>query len=179
MDARPKYFPPPPGPNFVRRVPEGDTVERYVCGQCSHIHYANPKIVVGAVVSHEDRILLCKRAIEPRKGYWTMPAGFLEEHETPADGAAREAREEACCEIAIDALLAIYSVPHISQVQLIYRAALPRPEFRPGPESQETVLFAWDEIPWNDLAFPSVHWALKQWQSVAGQAGFPPFTNPA
>jgi ADP-ribose pyrophosphatase YjhB (NUDIX family) len=168
-----------PGPHFVRRVPQGDTHERDVCGQCGHIHYTNPKIVVGAVVTYEDQILLCRRAIAPRLGYWTLPAGFLEEHETPQDGARREAREEACCQIAIDALLGVYSLPHISQVQLFYRAQLDRPEFAPGPESLETELFLWVDIPWAELAFPSVRWALEHWHAVQGREVFAPFTNPS
>jgi hypothetical protein len=124
-----------PGPQFDRRVPEGDTAERDVCGRCGFIHYTNPKIIVGSVVVHDNRILLCRRAIEPRKGLWTLPAGYLEDHETPQDGARREAHEEACAEIAIDALLAVYTVAHISQVQLMYRARLAQPHFAPGTES--------------------------------------------
>ncbi|MGC8533898.1 MAG: NUDIX domain-containing protein [Rhizomicrobium sp.] len=168
-----------PGPHFVRRVPEGDTHERDVCGQCGHIHYANPKIIVGAVVTYRDQILLCRRAIAPRHGYWTLPAGFLEEHETPQEGALREAREEACCRIVIDALLGVYSVPHISQVQLFYRAQLDPPEFAPGPESLDTRLFLWPDIPWAELAFPSVRWALEHWHAVQGRDDFAPFTNPS
>jgi len=150
-----------------------------VCGRCGHIHYTNPKIVVGSVVTHEEHILLCRRAIEPRKGYWTLPAGFLEEHETPEDGARREAREEACADIVLDALLAVYSVPHISQVQLIYRGRLPAPDFAAGPESEEVRLFSWDEIPWNELAFPSVKWALRHFRETKDLCAFAPFTNPA
>lgn len=178
MRERNTPIPSPPGPHFERRVPEGDHTERYVCGQCGHIHYSNPKIVVGSVVTHEGHILLCRRAIEPRKSYWTLPAGFLEEHETPEEGARREAREEALCEIVLDALLAVYSVPHISQVQLMYRARLARPDFAPGPESLETQLFAWDDIPWNALAFPSVHWALHHYRETKDRTVFAPFTNP-
>lgn len=170
--------PPAPAPHFEWRVPEGDTTQRHICGRCGHIHYTNPKIVVGAVVTYDDRILLCRRAIEPRKGYWTLPAGYLEEHETPQDGAQREAREEANAEIAIDALLAVYAVPHISQVQLMYRATLAQPEFSAGPESLEVALFAWADIPWTELAFPSVKWALEQHREVLGEAVFAPFTNP-
>jgi ADP-ribose pyrophosphatase YjhB (NUDIX family) len=134
--------------------------------------------VVGSVVSYENRILLCRRAIEPRKGLWTLPAGFLEEHESPEDGARREAREEAGADITIDALLAVYSVLHISQVQLMYRAHLAAPEFAAGPESLEVALFAWDEIPWNELAFPSVRWALDHFQESKGRSGFAPYANP-
>src|SRR5437868_4040180 len=152
MSVARSNLPPSPGARFVRRVPEGDTTERYVCGECGHIYYTNPKIVVGAVVAHEGRILMCRRAIEPRKGFWTLPAGFLEEHETPEEGARREAMEEARATIALDALLAVYSVPRISQVQLMYRACLEKPEFSAGPESLEVALFAWDKIPWDETA---------------------------
>jgi ADP-ribose pyrophosphatase YjhB (NUDIX family) len=177
IDKR-KFNPPPPGPHFVRRVPDGDTSERDVCGQCGHIHYTNPKIVVGSVVAYDDRILLCRRAIEPRKGLWTLPAGFLEEHESPQDGARREAKEEACADIVVEALLAVYSVPHISQVQLMYRAHIVRPVFAAGVESLEVNLFSWNEIPWNELAFPSVMWALKHYSESKHLAVFAPFANP-
>ncbi len=176
-DAR-NPFPPPPGPHFERRVPEGDTYERDVCGRCGHIHYANPKIVVGSVVACENRILLCRRAIEPRKGLWTLPVGFLEEHETPEDGARREAREEACAEIVIDALLAVYTVPHISQVQLMYRARLKTPTIAAGPESLEVRLFGQDEIPLDQIAFPTVKWAIGHFLATSELAVFAPFSNP-
>ncbi|HEY2070306.1 MAG TPA: NUDIX hydrolase [Rhizomicrobium sp.] len=170
--------PPAPAPHFEWRVPEGDTTERHICGRCGHVHYSNPKIVVGSVVTQGDRILLCRRAIEPRKNFWTLPAGYLEEHETPEDGACREAREEANAVIAIDALLAVYAVPHISQVQLMYRAQLAQPEFSAGPESLDVALFSWDDIPWAELAFPSVRWALEHYRQSREQAVFAPFTNP-
>ena len=159
-------------------MPDGDTMERDVCATCGHVHYVNPKIVVGAVCSWHGRILLCRRAIEPRHGFWTMPAGYMEEGETPAEGAAREAWEEALAKIEIDRLLAVYAVPRISQVQLIFRAALAAPDFAPGTESLETKLFAWEEIPWETLAFPSVHWALKHHRESAGISDFAPFENP-
>jgi len=180
MRDKPSLTPPPPTTccTFVRRIPHGDTMERDVCAVCGNIHYVNPKIVVGSVCSWDGRILLCRRAIEPRRGFWTIPAGYLEEHETPVDGARREAREEACTEIEIDALLAVYAVPRISQVQLIYRATLANGEFAPGVESLETELVAWDDIPWTELAFPSVHWALNHHRAVAGQPHFAPFANP-
>lgn len=178
MNKTSRPFPPAPGPNFERKVPEGDNMERFVCGRCGHIHYSNPKIVVGSLVLHKDMVLLCKRSIEPRRGYWTLPAGFLEEHETVEDGARREAREEAEADIVIDALLAVYSVPHISQVQIMYVAHLNTPHMAPGPESLEVKLFPWHEIPWSELAFPSVKWALEQWREVAGKPVFAPFSNP-
>lgn len=163
---------------FLPRVPDGDNRERQVCHDCGWIHYVNPKIVVGAVVTHEDQFLLCRRAIEPRAGYWTIPAGYLEEGESAEAGARREAEEEACADIAIDSLLAVYSIPRISQVQLIYRAKLRRPEFAAGPESEAVALYRWEEIPWDDVAFPSVHWALDQHQAVRGVERYPPFANP-
>ncbi len=153
-------------------------MERYVCGDCGHVYYTNPKIVVGSVVTFEEKILMCRRAIEPRRGFWTLPAGYLEEHETPEDGARREAREEAEADIKIDALLAVYAVPHISQVQLMYRATLAKPEFAAGPESLEVQLFSWEEIPWSELAFPSVKWALDHYAEIKGQTVFAPFGNP-
>ncbi len=165
--------------HFQRKVPDGDNRERLVCGDCGFIAYSNPKIVVGSVVEAGDgRILLCRRAIEPRSGFWTLPAGYMEERETTEAGAAREAEEEAGAIIAIDGLLAVYNIPRISQVQLIYRARLATPEFAAGPESLEVRLFAWDDIPWDDLAFPSVRWALDAWRATAGQQLGAPATNP-
>ncbi|MBM3491539.1 MAG: NUDIX hydrolase [Alphaproteobacteria bacterium] len=163
---------------FRKRVPEGDNRERHVCGDCGWIVYDNPKIVVGAVVSHGDRILLCRRAIEPRQGYWTIPAGYMEEHETTEEGAIREALEEANARIEIDALLALYNIPRISQVQAIYRARLPLPEFSAGPESEAVALYHWQDIPWAELAFPSVHWALRHYHETQGKAAFAPFGTP-
>jgi len=162
----------------IRKIPEGDDRERLTCPDCGYIAYENPKVVAGAVVSVEGQILMCLRAIEPRKGFWTLPAGFLELHETPEEGARREAWEEARARIAIDALLGVYSIPRISQVQLIYRATLAEPGFSAGPESAEVRLFAWDDIPWAELAFPSVRWALDEYRARLGQAGFPPGVNP-
>jgi ADP-ribose pyrophosphatase YjhB (NUDIX family) len=143
-------------------IPDGDNRKRQVCPDCGFINYENPKIVVGSVVAWEDRILLCRRAINPRRGFWTLPAGYLELNESASAGAAREAWEEAQATIAIDGLLAVYSIPRISQVQLIYRARLTSPAVAAGPESLEVALFGWDEIPWGYLAFPSVKCALDQ-----------------
>ncbi|HEY8351829.1 MAG TPA: NUDIX hydrolase [Sphingomonadales bacterium] len=171
-------------PAFSRRAVPGDDLERMVCDRCGWIHYENPKIIVGSVVEVTDesglsQVMLCRRAIEPRRGFWTIPAGFMEEHETTEQGARREAREEACADIEVRDLLAIYSIPRISQVQLIYRARLARPEFSAGPESLEVRLFSWDEIPWGELAFPSVHWALHHFAEARDRAVIAPFTNPA
>jgi ADP-ribose pyrophosphatase YjhB (NUDIX family) len=179
MPDKPPPLPPPRTCcEFVRRTPDGDSMERDVCARCGHVHYVNPKIVVGAVCSWHGRILLCRRAIEPRHGFWTIPAGYMEERETPAEGAAREAWEEATAKIEIDRLLAVYSVPRISQVQLIFRARLADVDIKPGIESLDTKLFAWDDIPWGELAFPSVHWALKHHRDVDGRSDFAPFDNP-
>ena len=169
--------PKPVGPS-VRAIPDGDTRERLVCADCGFIQYENPKIVVGAVPVWQDKVLLCRRAIAPRVGFWTLPAGYLELGETPEAGAAREAMEEANARIAVDALLAVYSVPRISQVQIIYRARLVDADVSPGPESQAVRLCAWDEIPWDQLAFPSVRWALNHWREVGDAKSFAARTNP-
>jgi ADP-ribose pyrophosphatase YjhB (NUDIX family) len=157
------------GPS-VRGIPQGDNRERMICADCGFILYDNPKIVVGSVPRWEERILMCRRAIHPRRGYWTLPAGYLELNESTSAGAEREAWEEAQAKIRIEGLLAIYDIPRISQVQLIYRARLLDPGVAPGPESLEVALFDWDAIPWDDIAFPSVHWALHQ-EREARQSG--------
>ena len=161
------------GPS-VRRVPEGDNRERMICAECGYILYDNPKVVVGSVVRWGDRVLLCRRSIDPRRGFWTLPAGYLELHESTRAGAEREAWEEACARIAIDGLLAVYDIPRISQVQLIYRARLVDEAVAPGPESLEVRLFGWDEIPWGDLAFPSVSWALHHEREAQASGDYTP-----
>jgi ADP-ribose pyrophosphatase YjhB (NUDIX family) len=166
------------GPS-LRAIPDGDTRERMVCPDCGFIAYENPKIVVGSVVSFGERILMCRRAIDPRRGYWTLPAGYLELNEATTAGAMREAWEEAQARIVIDGLLAVYDIPRISQVQLIYRAHLAAPDFAAGPESLEVRLFAWDEIPWQDLAFPSVHWALDHYRESLANGDFSTRHNPS
>jgi len=164
---------------FSVRRPEGDERDRLVCDDCGYINYVNPKIIVGAVCTWEDKFLLCKRAIEPRIGYWTIPAGYMEENESTAAGAAREAWEEAEADIEIDGLLAIYDIPRISQVQMIFRARLKTPDIGVGQESAEVGLFTWDDIPWDDLAFPTVRWALKNFRETEGQPLGAPFNTPA
>jgi ADP-ribose pyrophosphatase YjhB (NUDIX family) len=166
-------------PSFSRRVPDGEERLRHVCDHCGFVDYRNPRVVVGAVCRFEDRVLLCRRAIEPRLGYWTIPSGFLELGESCAEGAARETREEAGVEIEIDGLLAVYDVPRIGHVHLIYQARLPSDHLAPGPESEEARLFPWTEIPWRQLAFPSVLWSLRRFDEVRGQASFPTTGNPA
>jgi ADP-ribose pyrophosphatase YjhB (NUDIX family) len=164
---------------FERRAPAGDTHERDVCSVCGHIHYVNPKIVVSAVCSLDGRILLCRRAIEPRRGFWVAPGGYLEAGETAQAGAMREAWEEARARIRIDRLLAVYDLTHAAQVQLIYRAALLDPNVAPGEESLETALFRWDEIPWDALAWPTSRWALMHARESEGRDDFAPFSNMA
>lgn len=165
-------------PSFTLHTPDGDGRARKTCDHCGYVAYENPKIVVGSVVRHEGRILLCRRAIEPRRGFWTIPAGYMELNETPEEGARREAFEEANAHLRIERLLAVYAVPRISQVQLIFRATLDRPEVSAGTESLEVELFRPQEIPWDALAFPSVHWALGH--DAEAEAGAPPipFGNP-
>ena len=159
------------GPS-VTLIPEGDNRERQVCPDCGFINYENPKIVVGSVSLWEERILLCRRAINPRRGFWTLPAGYLELHESTPAGAVREAWEEAQATITIEGLLAIYDIPRISQVQIMYRARLVTPDFAAGPESLEVKLFAWEEIPWDELAFPSVRWALEHYRECVATGDF-------
>ncbi|PJZ69791.1 ADP-ribose pyrophosphatase [Leptospira perolatii] len=154
-------------------VPAGDTLPRFVCNQCGTIHYQNPKIIVGSIPIWEGKILLCKRAIEPRKGFWTLPAGFLENKETVEEGAARETNEEANAEIEILRLHTVYSIPHISQVYMFFLAKLVGGEFSASPESEEVKLFLPDEIPWDEIAFGSVTYALKKYieGSESGEQG--------
>ncbi len=171
--------PRPPKPQvFEQRIPDGDDRLRRVCQDCGFVDYENPKVVVGSVATWGDKILLCRRAIAPRIGYWTLPAGFLEVQESATDGACREAWEEARAKLEIDQLLAVYSIPRISQIQLIYRARLVSPDVSAGPETQELDLFDWAEIPWDDIAFPSVHWALNDFDAVRDQTHFAPRSNP-
>jgi len=172
----PRY--PETGGPIIRRIPAGDNRERLTCNDCGYIEYDNPKIVVGLVASNKDRILMCKRDIEPQKGLWTLPAGFLEQGETPEEGALREASEEANANAKIDSLLAIYSIPKIGMVQLIYRAELLDENVSAGDETEAVGLFTYKNIPWDSIAFPSVHWAIKQHQEVEKQKQFIPFTNP-
>src|SRR5689334_18731902 len=141
------------------RIPPGDHLARHVCNTCGTIHYQNPRLVVGCVPEHEGKILICRRAIEPRRGYWTVPAGFMENGETLQQAAARESHEEALAEVEIGSLLAIVHVLHAEQVHVFFRARLGVPRFAPGPESLEVELVAPGDIPWADIAFPSTEFA--------------------
>lgn len=160
--GRPIHYCTACGGRVVAKQPEMDTHLRYVCSECALVHYENPKIVVGCVPVHEDRILMCRRAIEPRYGFWTLPAGFMELGESLAVGAARETREEACAEVSITGLLAIVNVLSAGQVHVYYRAKLHEPRFAAGEESLDVRLVAPDEIPWEQLAFTSNRIALEQ-----------------
>jgi ADP-ribose pyrophosphatase YjhB (NUDIX family) len=151
------------GQPVTLRIPDGDTLPRHVCDACGTIHYQNPKIVTGCIPEWEDKLLLCRRAIEPRHGLWTLPAGFMENGETTAEGAARETLEEALARVEIDRLYALFNIPHINQVYLMFRARLLDLNFAPGPESLEVALFREDEIPWRELAFPVVKETLERY----------------
>ena len=142
-------------------MPPDDNRERFICEHCSHIHYQNPRIIVGCLPLWEDKVLLCKRAIEPRKGLWTLPAGFMENGETILEGALRETWEEAQARVEVNELYRIFNLPHISQVYLLFRGHLSEPRFAPGIESLEVELFSEENIPWNNLAFPIVDLTLK------------------
>ena len=151
------------GAEVVHRVPQGDSLVRAVCDNCGHIQYLNPKIVVGCLPVHGERILICKRAIEPRYGLWTLPAGYMENSETATEGAAREALEEANARVEIEDLYTVYSIPHISQVYMMFRARLLDLDVSPGIESLEVKLVTEAEIPWDQLAFTMVRRTLEHY----------------
>ena len=142
-------------------IPPGDNRERHVCTDCDTIHYNNPRIITGCLPIWEDKILLCLRAINPRKGYWTLPAGFLENGETIAAGAARETAEEANARVAELELYTVFSLPHISQAYMFFRADLVDLEFSSGEESLDVQLFSEQDIPWDNLAFPVISQSLE------------------
>ena len=148
-------------PRIALRIPEGDTLPRDVCESCGTIHYQNPKVVVGCLPEWEGRVLLCKRAIEPRLGLWTLPAGFLENGETLANGALRETLEEAHARVALGELYTVISLPMINQVYMMFRARLQDLGFGPGTESLEVRLFDESEIPWESLAFRTIARTLR------------------
>jgi ADP-ribose pyrophosphatase YjhB (NUDIX family) len=146
------------------RQPQDDSRERHVCTVCETVHYQNPKLIVGAIPEWEDgRILLCRRAIEPRVGLWTLPAGFMENSETTAQGAARETLEEANALVQVGDLYSMYNLPYINQVYLLFRARLLNLDFSPGVESLEVALFSEHDIPWDDLAFRAVRMTLANY----------------
>ena len=154
------------------RVPEGDDRPRHVCGACGIIHYSNPKLVVGCIPEWEDKILLCRRAIEPRYGLWTLPAGFMENGETTHQGAARETHEEANARVDVGGLYTLFNLPHIDQVYLVFRSRLLDLDFGPGSESLDVRLFDESEIPWEELAFPVMKETLVLYYRDRANGGF-------
>lgn len=152
------------GAALVLRIPEGEDRTRHVCDSCGTIHYQNPKLVVGCVPELPDgRLLICKRAIEPRIGYWTVPAGFMENGETLQQAAARESREEACAEVEIGSLLTVVHVTSAHQVHVFFRARLLSERVAAGPESLDVRIVQPDEIPWEQIAFPSTEFTLQRY----------------
>ena len=161
------------GAKVTQKIPQGDNRLRYVCTECETVHYQNPRIIAGCIATHDERVLLCKRAIEPRHGLWTLPAGFMENKETTLQAAARESYEEACADISDMSLYCTYSIPHISQVYMMYRGILVNGFSEPGEESLETRLFDEDEIPWELLAFPVIKASLELFFEDRRQGQFP------
>jgi ADP-ribose pyrophosphatase YjhB (NUDIX family) len=160
------------GAAVTRKVPAGDNVPRFVCDSCQAIHYQNPKVVVGCIPEWDGQILLCKRAIEPRSGLWTFPAGFMELGETVEAAVIRETLEEAHAEVDLQGLYGVFSLPHVSQVYIIYRGTLRTPDFRAGEESLEVQLYSRKDLPWNDLAFPVIREALERYVEDCERGSF-------
>jgi ADP-ribose pyrophosphatase YjhB (NUDIX family) len=156
----------------VSRVPPGDSLPRFVCDECGEIHYQNPRLILGTIPEHEGKLLLCRRAIEPRYGYWTLPAGFMENNETAGQAAARETLEEAGARVELGAPFSMISVPRVNQVHLFYRARLLDLDFKPGEESLEVALFDEPGLPWQDIAFRTVGLTLKFWLSDRAAGAF-------
>lgn len=162
------------GASVSLRIPEGDNRERFVCDSCATIHYQNPKIVAGCIPEWEGHILLCRRAIEPRYGLWTLPAGFMENGETTEQAAMRETWEEAGARVDITSLYSIFSIPHISQVYMLFRGELCNGHYTPGHESLECELFQEHSVPWERLAFPVVQETLQRYfVDKNSDSGFP------
>ena len=161
------------GKSVSHRIPDGDNRYRYICDACDTIHYQNPRIIAGCLPIHEDKVLLCKRSIDPRARKWTLPAGFLEDSETIAQGALRETSEEANANVEIINLYTIFSLPHISQVYMFFRAQLTDLDFSAGEETLETRLFEEEEIPWDELAFPVITQTLTHYFEDRKNDSFP------
>lgn len=160
------------GKTVSLKIPENDNLPRYVCDQCATIHYQNPKVVTGTLPIWQDKVLLCKRAIEPRYGFWTLPAGFMENAETLEQAATRESVEEANANIEIENLYTVISLPHVNQIYIMYKARLMDLNFSAGIESLDVQLFAEHEIPWNDLAFRTIEFTLKHYFQDRQQGNF-------
>ncbi|HEU0196587.1 MAG TPA: NUDIX hydrolase [Nevskiaceae bacterium] len=149
------------GHPMQRRIPDGDHFEREVCDHCGYIQYYNPKVIVGCIPVWQQRIVMCRRSIEPRLGYWTFPAGFMELHETAAEGAAREAAEESGVPVTVDDLLAVIDLPHVGQIYMLYRGRAQSAAVHPTDETSEVRLMTEAEIPWDRIAFPTISHGLK------------------
>lgn len=161
------------GARVTEKIPAGDNRTRHVCDACQTVHYQNPNIVAGCIPVWEDRVLLCKRAIEPRYGLWTLPAGFMENGESTEQAAARETWEEACGKVTDMALYGVFSIPHINQVYMMFRAQLAADDYRPGAESLDVRLHEEHEIPWDELAFPVVKLTLTRYYQDMRRGSFP------
>lgn len=159
------------------RIPAGDDRERQLCIDCGAIHYSNPRNIAGCIAEHAGRILLCRRAIEPRRGYWTIPAGFMEDRETLAEAAARETREEANAQATELSLYALFSLPHISQVYVMFRSEIADGQAWAGPESLEVGWFEEAQIPWEELAFPVMEQSLRLYLADRRRGHFPVHTG--
>ncbi len=149
------------GAGLDYKVPPGDNRPRHCCDRCGTVHYQNPKIVAGCIPEWEGQILLCRRAIEPRYGLWTLPAGFMENGETSVQAAVRETLEEATARVDVHGLYALFNLPHVNQVYMMFRSRLLDLDFAPGEESQEVALFNEADIPWDQLAFPTIRQTLQ------------------
>ena len=161
------------GHSVSLQIPDGDHRERHVCDNCGFIHYFNPRIIAGTVPTVGEKVLLCRRAIEPRKGYWTLPAGFMENGETTQEAALRETWEEAEAKLDLFGLYTLFNLPHINQVYIFFRGEVIEGKFGAGEESLESQLFSEAEIPWDNLAFPTIYKTLKHLFQDRGDNEFP------
>ncbi len=163
--------------DLALRIPPGDSLPRYVCAACGAIHYQNPKVVVGCLPEFGDQVLLCRRAIEPRLGKWTLPAGFLENGESLGAGAARETLEEASARVELGELYTVISLPYINQVYVMFRSRLVDLDFGPGPESLEVRLFHEEDVPWEEIAFRTIARTLRNYFLDRKLGSFPPHVS--
>jgi len=160
------------------RVPEHDNMPRSVCPNCQHVHYVNPKIIAGVIPYYKNEIMLCKRAIEPAFGKWTVPGGFLECNETVIDGAKREAQEEAGIQFDTCSLFSVYSITHVNQVYMVFAAELPDKTYSCGPETERVIFVEHNNIPWDDIAFSAIKWSLEKFvDSFPKHAALPAFVH--
>jgi ADP-ribose pyrophosphatase YjhB (NUDIX family) len=165
------------GTPVTLKIPEGDNRLRFVCPNCNTVHYQNPLVIVGILPEYNQQILLCKRAIEPQKGRWTLPAGFMENDESTLEGALRECQEEAHASVNEPTLYALYDIPYINQVYVFYRAQLANLDFGPSAESTEVALFDEQDIPWDELAFPVVTAVIKRFLNDRKKDSFEVFND--